>query len=200
MKVERGGLLCQSSIGALKSPNFLPPRQTIVATYASLTLRSGINVESLISVEANFSSSNWRIYCLKTFLTGHKWAVNEISSKNYGKILKFSVQKWLLRRYSEPQLNNRTSTFISDFRVARLGGIFQVVVSKAIYAEPAEGRQTWRILSDLMDGGVTLALERRKLRLFGVILQSLFHLLQQWWKKPALYCYDEAIQTCMLPV
>ena len=39
--------------------------------------------------------------------------------------------------------------------------------------------QTWRILFDLMDEGVTSALlsERRKLRLFGVILQSLFHLL-----------------------
>ena len=48
----------------------------------SLTLRSGINVGPLISVESKFSSSNFRIYCIKTCLTCHEWAVLEISIKN----------------------------------------------------------------------------------------------------------------------
>ena len=60
----------------------------------------------------------------KTSLSGHKWAILEISSKRLrlnskkiSEILKILVQKWSLRRYSDPQLNSRTSTFIPDVSV-----------------------------------------------------------------------------------
>ena len=92
--------------------------------HKSYTLRSGINVEPPISVEVNFSSSNWRLCCLKTCLTGHKWTVLEISSRdlqlNYKKIwenFEILVQKLSIWWYSDPQLNSRTSTFIPDVRV-----------------------------------------------------------------------------------